>query len=277
MTAKATNSRVFDKSFCFESYGVSVRIESNLQELLTEAESRIRRVMLERIRTGELVEARLVFGLFLDHEGIYHLSRNREDVTQGDSKEKFFNYFESLLRISIGEFATSWVFLHSGVVGWKGKAIVIPATSYGGKSTLVAELVKKGAEYYSDDYAVFDKDGLVHPFPRMLSMRGIEDEHAQTDISIESIGGTIGTRQIPVSCVLLTRYREDGVWHPVILTPGQAILEMVPHTLAVRRETEYALAVLKTVVSGAIVVKSERGDAAEFTRIFLDFVDKRAF
>lgn len=276
MTAQATNSRVFDKSFSFESYGVPVKIESNMPEILTEAESRIRRVMLDRIEAKEIVTAQLIFGLFLDHEGIYHLSKNGEDVTRGDSKENFFNYFESLLRISIGEFATSWVFLHAGVVGWKGKAIVIPATSYGGKSTLVAELVKRGAAYYSDDYAVFDKDGLVHPFPRMLSMRGIEDEHAQTDVSIESIGGTTGTEPIPVSCVLLTRYREDGLWHPKILTPGQAILEMVPHTLAVRRETEYALGVLKTVVNGAILVKSERGNAAEFTRTFLEFVDKLA-
>ena len=57
------------------------------------------------------------------------------------------------------------VFVHAGVVGWKGHAIVIPGRSRSGKTTLVAELVKAGAEYYSDEFAVLDAEGRVHPFP----------------------------------------------------------------------------------------------------------------
>ncbi len=275
MAAQVTNSRVFDKALCFESYGVAVKVESNSPEILTEAESRIRRVMLDRIELKAENEAQLVVGLFLGSDGIYILSKNGEHVTQGDSKEIFLRYFESVIRIWIGEFATSWVFLHAGVVGWKGKGIVIPAHSYGGKTTLVTELVRHGAEYYSDDYAVFDEAGLVHSFPRNLAIRGIESEHAQTEISVESIGGTVGSGPIPVSCILLTEYKPDGAWRPEILTTGQAILKMVPHTLAVRRRTEYVLAVLKTVVNAATVVKSERWNAADFVGTFLDFVDKR--
>ena len=44
------------------------------------------------------------------------------------------------------------------IVTWgRGRAIVIPGRTFSGKSTLVAELVRAGATYYSDEYAVEDE------------------------------------------------------------------------------------------------------------------------
>jgi hypothetical protein len=275
MTAQATNSKLFDKALRFGSYGVEVCLESNSSEILSEAESRIRKVMLDRVEVRDSEKADLIVGVSLDTNGRYCLSKNGEVITEGESKENFFKYFESVIRIWIGEFASSWVFLHAGVVGWKGRGIVLPANSYGGKTTLVTELVRHGAEYYSDDYAVFDEGGLVHSFPRDLAIRGLESEHVQTEVSVESIGGTIGTKPLEVSCVLVTQYKPGAGWLPQILTPGQSILELIPHTLAVRRKTEYVLGVLNKVVSTATVVKGDRGDAANFVGTFLDFVDKK--
>src|SRR4051795_11448280 len=57
---------------------------------------------------------------------------------------------------------------HAGVVGWRGVAIVIPGRRATGKSTLVAELVRRGAVYYSDAFAVLDEAGRVHPYRRTL-------------------------------------------------------------------------------------------------------------
>jgi hypothetical protein len=34
--------------------------------------------------------------------------------------------------------------------------------SYSGKTTLVSELIRAGATYYSDEYAVIDERGRVH-------------------------------------------------------------------------------------------------------------------
>src|SRR5438094_6797894 len=55
-------------------------------------------------------------------------------------------------------------FLHAGVVGWRGRALVLPGRSRAGKSTLVAELVRAGATYLSDEYAVLDDAARAHPF-----------------------------------------------------------------------------------------------------------------
>src|SRR5690348_5169542 len=69
------------------------------------------------------------------------------------------------------EFSRRELFVHAGVVAWKGQAILLPGKSYSGKSTLVAELVRAGATYYSDEYAVLDRRGRVHPYPRPLTLR----------------------------------------------------------------------------------------------------------
>src|SRR5438045_8281052 len=108
-----------------------------------------------------------------------------------------FAPLESHLRLCVAELAKHRVFVHAGVVGWKGKAIVIPGRSYSGKSTLVSELVKAGATYYSDDYAVFDARGRVYPFPKPLEMRD-EGAFRQTKIGVEDFGGRNATKPIPV-------------------------------------------------------------------------------
>ena len=65
------------------------------------------------------------------------------------------------------------LFVHAGVVGWRGLAIVIPGRGSTGKSTLVAELVRRGAVYYSDAFAVLDEAGRVHPYRGAI---GLGDE-----------------------------------------------------------------------------------------------------
>src|SRR5262252_9289207 len=57
-----------------------------------------------------------------------------------------------LIELSLAECASTGVFVHAGVVAWRNAAMVVPGTSHAGKSTLIAELVRCGARYYSDEY-----------------------------------------------------------------------------------------------------------------------------
>jgi len=62
--------------------------------------------------------------------------------------------------------------IHAGVVACGGKALILPATTQGGKSTLTAALIHAGYRYLSDDTAPIDgPSGLVFPFPLGLSLR----------------------------------------------------------------------------------------------------------
>ncbi len=265
----------FDREFYFDSYGVRVKVESDLQELLDEAKQAVIAgfgncaVFIENGSGNQ--ESGHVFGITFDGTH-YFLFKNGAQISYGKSKKIFFKYLGGILRIDVAEYADSKVFLHAGVVGWKGMAIVIPAKSFQGKSTLTAELVRIGADYYSDDYAVLDERGYVHPFPRKLSMRYFGATRGK-EVSVEELGGKYGREPIPVGMVLLTGFEKGAVWDPLVLSPGNGIMEIIPHTIPIRRKSEFSLKVLDLVASRAIIVKSARGDSKKFAKFLLAFFD----
>ncbi len=279
MTAeKSIFQPAFDRKFCFESYGVRIRIESDRSELLIEAEAEIRKALLDRIEIIESINTapEHSFGIGRDEKGILYLFQNGIYNSCSESNWIFFKFFNSMVRIVVAEHAVGKVFVHAGAVGWHGKAIIIPANSFQGKTTLVAELVKQGAEYYSDEYAVLDENGMVHPFPRDLSIRPDEGSGREINVSARSIGGTIGREPLPVGMVLITEYKEGVSWKPRLLTAGEGIIEVLPHTITRKFNPELSLKALKMMAMGAIIAKGLRNDAKAFVKILLDFFDKRS-
>jgi hypothetical protein len=184
-----------------------------------------------------------------------------------------FDRLESDLRLFVAELAHDRVFVHAGVVAWEGKAIVIPGRSFSGKSTLVAELLRAGAIYYSDEYAVFDKRGRVHPFAKDLEMRDAND-WKQTRRAAESFGGRIGKKPIPVGKILVTRYKEGSKWRPRQLSAGKAVLALLAHTVSARRQPERALNTLQRVVAEAQTLHGTRGEARELIQSLLKKSEK---
>ena len=78
---------------------------------------------------------------------------------------------ESDMHFRVARAARGFLFVHAGVVGHAGRAIVLPGPTHAGKSTLVLALVRAGAEYYSDEYAVIDREGMIYPYRKPLSER----------------------------------------------------------------------------------------------------------
>lgn len=259
------------RPFTFESYGVSVRITSNRQDMVDEAAAVARVSLLGLVRVIRKKNVDLSFQL--DRVGRrYVFIQNGEQIASATSRWKFFKFFDSVIRASIGENASDRVFVHAGVVGWNGKAILLPADSFKGKSTMVAELVRRGAVYYSDDFAILDESGLVHAFPRPLSLR--TEEFSEYKLALDSIGGVPATEPMPVGLVLLTEYRKGAKWDPVVFTAGNGALEMIPYTLTFRHQPEFSLRVLNNIASRAIIASSPRGNANDFADVILNFVDK---
>lgn len=260
--------------FCFESYGVRVAVVSEHEDIVTEAETVARRSLMHKVRDLAGGEVDQTIELNRSGGGTYSLVQNGKRIASGRSRRKFFKFFDSIIRVVIGEFAVDRVFMHAGAVGWRGKAIIIPGESFKGKSTLVAALVSSGASYYSDDFAVFDGEGLLHAFPRPLAMRSTEGKFKTYEITPESLGGIRGTEPIPVGAIILTEYEEGAVWTPKMLTAGQAVLDMVPFVLPLRQKPDFSLEVLNKITSRAIIASGRRGSADNFVKTLLDFVDK---
>ena len=176
--------------------------------------------------------------------------------------------FESDLQLYVAETAPRRVFVHAGVVGWQGQAIVIPGRSFSGKSTLTAELVKAGMTYYSDEYAVLDEHGRVHHYARPLSIR--ENGHLEKPkkYKVETFGGRPGSKPLPVGLVVVSKYKPGAKWRPRKLTAGEGALALLANTVSARREPKTTLATLHKVVSRAPVLKGQRGEAQQV----IDFI-----
>ncbi len=182
---------------------------------------------------------------------------------------------ETDLQLHVAERAPRRVFVHAGVVGWRGRAIVIPGRTMTGKTTLIRALVRAGATYYSDEYAVLDERGRVHPYPKPMSVRE-NGGGRPSKILPEALGGTTGVRPLPVGLVVATSYREGARWRPRPLSPGRAVMELLAHTVSARRDPERAFATLRSATAGAMVIKGARGEADEIAEVLLGRLSEHA-
>ncbi len=163
------------------------------------------------------------------------------------------------LRRYVAEHAQGVVFVHAGVVGWQGRAIVLPGQSFAGKSTLVAELLKQGATYYSDEYAVIDDEGRVHPYPKRLSLR--QEQGPPRELDAETLGATVGNTALPIGAVMALHYEPGATFGPRALSTGETALALLANTVAVRREPGVALRTLARAVAPAAGFAGPRGEA----------------
>src|SRR5262249_9670280 len=129
--------------------------------------------------------------------------------------------FGADVQLYVAEMAPERVFVHAGVVGYRGRGILLPGRSFAGKSMLVRELVRAGAQYYSDEYAVLDAAGGVHPYPRPLSIRNERTTDATTH-PVDSGSVRAGDGPLPVGLVVMSEFRTGGEWRPQPLSPGRA-------------------------------------------------------
>ena len=173
----------------------------------------------------------------------------------------------SLIESRVAANAPSRCFVHAGVVEWRGQAIVLPGHSRSGKTTLVTALLRAGAKYYSDEFAVLDIAGRVHPWARRLRIRraGLSPESCPP----ECFGERARQRSLPVGLVVVTAHRPGARWRPRVLTPGQTVLALMRHTLVTRARPELTMAVLGRAVRGARTLASRRGEADDLAAALL--------
>jgi hypothetical protein len=206
------------------------------------------------------------FNLLYRDASLLARSLNLEDVCR---------VFESDLRLYVAETAPRRVFVHAGAVGWRGKAILIPGHSMSGKTALVSELVRAGAEYYSDEYAVLDALGRVHPFAQPLGVRA-RGSLRQEPVSVEALGGRAGRRPLPVGLVVVTGYRPEARWRLKELSAGLGALELLSNTVPARRDPGRVLCALQKASAGAVVLRGARGEAREAAQKILECMFKNS-
>ncbi len=251
--------------FAFGSYGVSIEIRTNRLEILTEIEN-----LLPPASSfiSNQITVDFLFEVVWDEEreriaGFY---RNSEPQLCDNDLEKALHLIEIALRLTVAEFSPHLVFVHAGAVAFEDSAVIVPGMSRTGKTTLTAALIREGAVYYSDEYAIFDENGFLHPFPKPLSVREPWALGKQIDQSVETFGGRQGTKPIKARAIIVTEYEKDARWQPVSLSKGEGVLELLANTVSARANPQLALKILPRAVENALILKGKRGDAQAVSR-----------
>lgn len=174
---------------------------------------------------------------------------------------------EASVRHAVATESEERLFVHAGVVGWRGRAIVVPAPSHSGKTRLVDALVKAGATYYSDEYAVVDHDGLVHPFAKPLSVRASGEGPRRRYLPT-----TTGQEPLRAGTIVVTSFEDGAAWRPERMTPGESVMALLANTVRARLAPEVALPILGRMVQGAEAMTGKRGGAEETAAKILETV-----
>jgi len=199
----------------------------------------------------------------------FHLVyQNHTEVCRSHVLDEALDRFDAFFALAVAALSPQRIFVHGGAVAWQGRAIVIPGQSLSGKSTLIMELVRAGATYLSDEFAIFDSEGHVHPYPKPISMRKTPQSR-QVDVPVASIGGVEGREPVPLGLVIVTSYEEGGRWRPQPVSTGEGILWLLSNTPAGRLAPERALRFLGNAATSADFIKSTRGEASDVVPLIL--------
>jgi hypothetical protein len=249
----------------FRVYGLDLRICTNSAELLERIEPLMPPGWERRPRSS--TQHRV--GLLEEDNDIYSIYSESICTHDAPGKEYALMMMEAQLSAHVSLEATEFVFVHAGVVADGDRAIVMPGASFAGKTTLVRALVEAGAVYYSDEFAVLDEAGRVHPYARPLSFRP-PDDGLPVELQVDELGGVAGTGPLRVGLVIATSYVPGGEWQPRELSPGAGVLAMLEHTVPAQVRPEQTMRVLRKAMEGAVALEGERDEADEFAGVLLE-------
>lgn len=263
----------FKYHYSIESFEVKIKISSNSQNAIDALKKEIPVYLPDCYKEIDENEQAHRFLFVWNESGRDTLYRNGKTLFSREKREFSVESAASQIRLTVAEFAAERVFIHAGVVSWKDRAVILPGKSFWGKTSLTKSLVERGALYYSDEYAILDREGILYPFPKMLSVRDEKNDQMQTDVPVERFGGRAGTEKIPVGMVLICEYSKKARWNPKILSAAQGVLEIIRHTVPIRQNPKFTLDVLNRVAASAVIAKSKRPDAEKSADTILKFID----
>jgi hypothetical protein len=165
--------------------------------------------------------------------------------------------------------ATDALFIHAGVVGWRGRAIVLPGRSGAGKSSLTMALVDAGATYYSDDLAPIDASGRVHAYAKAPSLKGAVPATRQ----VQPPGGGSVLPPLPIALIVATSFVPGARWAPLTQRGAIGVLPLLSNAVIATAKPQAAVAVAATIGASSITLSGPRAEASEVAQLILATLD----
>ena len=182
-------------------------------------------------------------------------------IASDDRLPVIFALVQCLIDEQVVRCQADTVVVHAGVVAWKGCAVLLPGASRAGKTTLVMELLKRGAIYYSDEYALLDGEGRVHPYPRALMPRDADGWPRPTLPS--AWNSATADTPAPVRLIVSAEWVSGEPWKMRRIPQSEALLLLLRNTPQEMAGSPEMLSRVQRAVSTAVCYAGVRGDAGD--------------
>ncbi len=192
--------------------------------------------------------------------------RSSEQVWTGDDVGSLIDD----LHLTIALHACDQVYIHAGVVIWKDTAILIPGRSRSGKSTLVEALVRAGASYSSDEYAIVQPGGTIAPYQRPIQLR---TPHGRRLVDAATIG-SVADSPAAAGLVVFTSFSPAAEFEPRVVAPAAAALRLFDNTVIAQVHPDRATAAAAQIARSARCVRTPRADAASIAPRILELAEQ---
>lgn len=240
-----------------------VVLESHGARVLLRAPAELAATVVERASTVSAVgangttDAELVAEQRADGTWLLRGSATTQTASGADIADLVVDHLHKLVSVH----ARHVIFVHAGVIGWNDRVVLVPGRSHTGKTTLVAAAVRAGWQYYSDEFAVVDADGLIHPYPRPL---GVRDESGRTHpVSVGEFGGSAASEPARAVAIIATHFVDGTTWSPQIVEGSAAALTIVDNAVRAQLDPRAVFRAAAAIVDEpAPAYVGPRGDAS---------------
>ncbi len=181
------------------------------------------------------------------------------------------------------------LYVHAAVVALEGRAIVLPARSQSGKSTLALALILKGAKLLSDELLAFDrKDLSCLCYPRALKIRDVcvpyfpdlagrfVGQGEARYLPFSALADDVVSDRAPVALIAVPRWSEAGDPGFSPLPRRSALLELLSSTLNFGTHREESLDFLSSIIEHATSCRVIWRDPNEAATQILNALEDRA-
>ena len=207
-------------------------------------------------------------------DGQFHVVVGDQVVASASSAIGMVSPLIKVLDDAVIERLTALRALHAGAVVWNQRALLLPGATHAGKSSLVAELLRRGATYFSDEFALIDAQGFVHPYPRPLLLRNGRPQ--QSPVLAQEFNVRVGDAPAPVGWILSLEYVPGSTWNVSSLPHGEAVLTLLKNTPHYLAELPDLVEVFQRAVAGAACFSGQRDEAVPAVDHILQLVESHA-
>lgn len=193
--------------------------------------------------------------------------RGRRTVAVAPDSRSAASHLVNDLQAELGCHADGYTFVHAGVVGIDGEAVLLPARSGAGKSSLVTALLQHGAAYGSDEFAVISREAVVFPYSRSIALRSAVPGLAPARDPAD--GPRLDSRGVRIGAIIFTEFVAGSGFDPQPVSPARAALGLLQHALGTRRRPIQTMTTLHAVVLAARAWAGVRGEADATARAII--------